>query len=100
MVNEIATLIAEVLNDLVIGFSRSVEERSLLKCIFSAGVHSQLDQHCDHLEGNLGVWNDASRENRWLTEIFGLILDASHVDIWLTDHSDDFLDISSFDKVK
>ena len=64
VVNEIATLIAEVLNDLVIGFSRSVEERSLLKCIFSAGVHSQLDQHCDHLEGNLGVWNDASRENR------------------------------------
>ena len=64
VVNEIATLIAEVLNDLVIGFSRSEEERSLLKCIFSAGVHSQLDQHCDHLEGNLGVWNDASRENR------------------------------------
>ena len=39
--------------------AEELKERSLLKCVFFAGVHSQLDQNSEHLEGNLLVWNDA-----------------------------------------
>ena len=59
VVHKKPTLIAEELNDLDVAFSRGVKERSLLKCVFFAGVHSQLDQNSEHLEGNLLVWNDA-----------------------------------------
>ena len=80
-VDGIATLIAEVLDGLEVAFPRSVEEWCLLESVFLGRVDSQLNKHLDHLEGQLVVGDDAGRENRRLTEIFGLILEVGHIDV-------------------
>jgi len=80
-VNRIATLIAEVLDGLMVALPRSVEEWRLLESVFLGRVDSQLDKNLDHLEGQLVVGDNARRENRRLTEIFGLILEVGHINV-------------------
>ena len=73
-------MVAKEIDHLGVALSRGVEEWGLLEGILLDGVHAQFDEHFDHFEGKVFVWDDAGVENWCLIEIFGLIEDEFDID--------------------
>lgn len=90
-------LAAQVLDRLGVPLPGDIEQRRLLQGVFTFWVNSKIDEHFDHSEGELFVWNDAGRENWGLAEIFGLIDEISDVNVRLLHELGDAIDIASFD---
>ena len=78
-------------DDLGITFTSCIEERRLLKGIFLHGVNTQLDQHIDHPEGKVMVWDNARREDWGLAEVLSLINNCRDIYVVSADQANDLI---------
>ena len=99
-VDGVAAGVAEVVNDGAVTFTRGVKERRLLELVFFDWIDAELDEHFEHLEGQVLVLDNAGVENGRLTEIFGLADQLLHVDGRLTHETNNLVDFTALDLVE